>query len=468
MKKLVTLFVVSVVVTGTTFAQLSVRGSAYAFWDTFQHVSPARDGKDDLWLSGIGRPGGSSMETILDFTGQLESRVAGFKVQLSYQGATTLASGENVLAWVKPFDWLRLDIGKMKVDDMRGKLPVWYFPVLDGFMLKAGRDNDIFTNYEANNSVLFRLTPIENLFIGMFLYNQALLGQGENAASGPLIGGENPENAFKRIQTTAAWTFPDIGLARLQYYGVNPDINTDTLLITAPRLEAAFSFTGIDGLIVDLGGKYSFLLNDPQVPARRNIYTGGGRIPIPALPANSAGEDAKTGTVERPGTFQAPQQVSLAARYEMHNIGPGTLTLQGRADSKFWGYYQLPGENITRIGPEIKASIWPSYRLGNWTFQVESTLVYAADWTKYGKTILTGGLGYSFSGFVQRNFAGGTSILIGIAYAGGEGIVLPKMGANAGGTALTVHDELARLSTSTTAGKLPSVFSVPVKFSFYF
>jgi hypothetical protein len=363
---------------------------------------------------------------------------------------------------------MRLDIGKMKVDDMYN-LPLWFFPTLDTFMLKAGRDKDIFSNFEANNSILLRLTPVQDLFIGVFLYNQALLNMGENAAAGPLVGGEDAGDAFKRIQATVGYTIPGIGFARAQYYGANPDINTDTHFITAPRFEAAFAFTAVPNLIIDLGGKYSLLLEDPKVPARRNNYTGDGRIPIPALPANSAGEDSRTGTVERAGTYQAPQHLSLGIRYEMKNIGPGTLILQGRADTAFWGYYQEPGKNIVVMGPELKASFWPSYRIDTFTFQVETTVVYAGDWTKkYGGTVYKGGFGYSFGAFVQKNFGSGCSLLIGVACSAGEGIVLPKKGAGAGGTAITPHEELAKLSTAAEAGKLPTVFGVPIKFSVYF
>jgi hypothetical protein len=467
MKKFVLFAALCIAAAGTASAELSVRGSMIAFWNPYQYVEPGQDDKETLSITGLGRSGGNSVEAVLDFTGQLENRKAGFRAQLSYQGGTTLAAHENILLWVRPFDWMRLDAGKMKVDDMY-KLPLWFFPTLDTFMLKAGRDKDIFSNYEANNSILLRLTPVENLFFGVFLYNQAFLNQGENAAAGPFIGGEDVENAFKRIQTTIGYTIPDFGFARVQYYGVNPDINTDTHLITAPRFEAAFAFTAVPNLTIDLGGKYFLLLEDPMVPARRNIYTGGGRIPIPALPANTAGEDAKTGTVERAGIFQAPQQVSLGVRYEIKNIGPGTLILQGRADTAFWGYYQEPGKNITRIGPEIKASLWPSYRIDTFTFQVETTMIYAGDWTKYGEAVYKGGLGYSFGAFVQKSFGSGCSILLGVTYSGGEGIVLPKNGAGAGGTAVTPHEELAKRSTATEAGKLPAVFGIPIKFSVFF
>jgi hypothetical protein len=461
MKKITAFAVLCVVLTGAVFAEVSVRGSAYAYWNTFQYVEPA-DGSDPLMLTGIGRPGGNRMQANLDFVGQLENRMAGFRAQISYEGGTTITYGENIFLWVRPFEWIRLDVGKIKADDLI-KLPVWFTPVFDSFLIATGKDQDIFSNFEANNSVLLRLTPVKNLFVGVFLYNQALLTQGENAVLKPMIGSEEAKYAFQRIQAAASYAIPDVGTARFQYYGVNPDINSGPSIssgstsasvarydfIRAPRLEAAFAYTGIRDLTLDLGGKFVFRLEDPEILATRS----GSYATIPTA------FGVETVTVH--GIFQAPQQVSLGARYELKNLGPGTLILQGRADTKFWGYYQLPNRNITRMGPEIKMSLWPAYRINNTIFGVETTLAYFGDWTSYGRTVLTGGFGYSFDAFVQQNFAGGCSVAVGVTCSGGEGLVFSQSSTNTAG-------QLAAQSTATEAGKLPLVISIPVKFSVYF
>jgi hypothetical protein len=481
MKKLSLLLIVFIMAAVTVFAELKVDGEVNAIWNAFQYVQPAPLPKiigteipgvgaevpDYLFetdraphsLTGFGRAGGSAFEVVLNFSGQSESGRAGFYAGLFYQNGLS-ASGRG---WLKPFDWMRIDVGKVKANDM-SKLPLDYYPKLDSFMLKAGRDADIFTNYEENNSMLLRITPDDNLFLGLFLYNQALLNMGENAASRPMIGGEDPKYAFQRVQATLGYVIPDIGTARIQYRGVNPDVNDDTHFITAPRLEAAFAFTGVNDLIVDLGIKYFFLLTDPQIPARRNESAEvQGIIPIPDFPSASSGVNSLTGTTELKGSYQAPQQVSLGARYQM-DLGRGSLALQGRFDSKFFGWYQPARMNIIRMGPEIKMSLWPSYRIDDWTFQVETTMVYAADWTSYGRTLYRGGLGYSCGAFVQRHI-GRNSLTIGIAVSGGEGIVLPKLGASENPSSIAINDNTARVSTPWETGKLPVVFSVPIKYS---
>jgi hypothetical protein len=475
MKKLVLAYAIFAIAGGAAHAEFSLSAELNAIWDAFQYVKPApellgedvdprfaEENREERIVTGFGRAGGGSYETVLHFNGSLDSGVAGLYMGLYYQGGTPSISGRG---WLKPFEWLRVDLGKVKVNDLI-KLPLDFYPRLDSYMLKAGRDPDIFTNFEENNSLLFRLTPNENLFIGLFLFNQALLSMGENASARPMIGGEDPKHAFQRVQATVGYTIPNVGTARLQYRGANPDVNDDTMLITTPRLEAAFAFTGVPDLTIDLGMKYLFFQKDPQIPARRNESAEvQGIIPIPAWPAADSGTNSLTGTKELPGSYQAPQQMSFGIDYKLRNIGPGTLGLGGRFDLKYLGWYQKSRRNIVRMGPEIKASLWPSYQLDNWTFQVETTIVYGADWTAYGRTLYRGGLGLSCGAFAQRRLGSGNSLTVGLAVSGGEGLVLPKLGASENPATLNTFDNTARISTPWDRGVLPVVFSIPVKFS---
>jgi hypothetical protein len=357
---------------------------------------------------------------------------------------------------------MRIDLGSVNNHEML-RLPGDFFPRLDSFMLRSGRDNDIFTVFEVNNSILVKMTPVENLFLGLFLFNQSFFSMAENVAARPMIGSEDPKHAFKRIQATIGYDIPNIGLFRLQYRGANPDVNEDTHVITAPRLEAAFAYTGTTNLIVDLGVKMFFLLDDPQIPARRNSL-GQGITPIPALPSALNGANSLTGTKKLLGIYQAPQQASIGVQYRLVNLGTGNLTLRCRIDSKFLGWYQEHNRNIVRMGPEIKFSLWPSYRVEDWTFQAETTFIYGGDWTAYGRTMYRGGLGYGFGAFIQRHIGNSSSIAVGVAYSGGEGLVLPKQGAGLNPASINTHDNVTRVSSPELPGVLPSVFSIPVRF----
>ncbi|MDR1788201.1 MAG: hypothetical protein LBR16_07115 [Treponema sp.] len=432
MKKLLLAACALCLTAGAARAELSVRGSLIAYWIPYQVIQPAAEGAETLSVSGVGTSGGDQIEALLDFSGQLENRRAGFRTQLRVRGGTTFGTHENVLAWVKLFDWMRIDVGKMKIDDNYA-LPVWYFPTLDMFMLKAVRDNDLFSNYEANNGILLRVTPIKNLALSAFLYKQSALVQGLNSAENPYLAKEDAKRAWERIQGTIAYTIPDVGFARLQYFGTNIEIDSTTHEITAPRLEAAFAYTGLKNLTLDVGGKYTFPLKDPV------LY-------------NSTSFTETT----KPGTYQAPHMVSIGALYEIKNVGPGSLLLQGRAGVSFWGWYQEPNKNIRRIGPEVRASLWPAYKVDTYTFQLGTTLVYQSDWIAYGRTQLRGGLGYSAGLSVQKTFAPGCGIIAGFAYSGGEGIVFPSDG------------NYTQPSTADSPGKLAGVFSVPVRFAFFF
>jgi hypothetical protein len=475
MRKFTVIVCLYLALSGAAWADISVSAELNAIWDAFQYVKPApaqipegvdprffEEDRGERLVTGLGRPGGSSFETVLNFNGSLESGIAGFYMGLFYQGGSLSVSGRG---WLRPTEWARIDVGKVKANDMI-KLPLDFYPRLDSYMLKAGRDADIFTNFEENNSLLLRITPDKNIFIGFFLFNQALLSTGENASSRPMIGGEDPKHAFQRIQATFGYRIPDVGTARIQYRGANPDVNDDTMAIITPKIEAAFAFTGVPDLTIDLGVKYLFLQEDPQIPARRNESAEAqGIIPIPAWPAAGSGTSSLTGTVKLPGTYQAPQQISLGVNYRLSNVGPGLLNVQGRFDTKFLGWYQQSRRNIVRMGPEVKFSLWPSYEVDNWVFQAETTMVYAADWISYGRTVYCGGFGLSGGLFVQRRLGSGNSLMIGLAVSGGEGLVLPRLGASENPSSLNTFDNTARVSTPWDSGVLPLVVSVPVKFT---
>ena len=470
MKKQVLFLIAAFIICGAMYAQetsssFSINYEISSFWVPFQYVKPAPGileddiderfvdtlERDALYLSGLGRPGGSSYEAVVNLTGQLENKRAGFFMGLFYQNGLSA----KPRGWIRPFDWMRIDVGSIKNNDLK-KLPVDYYPKLDSFMPRAGRDDDIFTNYEVEHSVLFQITPVEDLFLGFFVYNQPLFSMGENAAARPLIGGEDPRHSFQRIQATIGYAIPSIGLARIQYRGVNPDVNIDTHQITSPRIEAAFTFTGIKDLIVDMGGKIHVFLEDPQVSA-------SGRVPIPALPSAYYGAGSLTGTKKYMGRYQAPQQISLAAQYRLTDLGPGTLSLNGRFDSKFAGWYQELNKNVVRMGPDIKMSLWPTYQINSWVFSAETTMVYGGDWVAYGRTLYRGGFGYGFGAYAQLNIFGGNILMVGFAVSGGEGLVLPKNGASQNSSTLSTHDNVARVSTPDDRGVLPTVISIPIK-----
>jgi hypothetical protein len=191
--------------------------------------------------------------------------------------------------WIKPIKILKLTYGKMKEDDFRGRIGDFSFFAPLGFTSPGGvRNQDtIFTRFQPTNGFHFALTPIEGLRI---------------EGSVNLTDAHTAKDAFKTGQIGVGYAIPDIGEFRVQYIGGRGaygtpaetydgssndhyewtlDVDGDGTISTAEKagspvwqpktdaaatkpgrdtytMEAAFAFTGVEGLVVDVGLKVPF------------------------------------------------------------------------------------------------------------------------------------------------------------------------------------------------------------------
>jgi hypothetical protein len=214
---------------------------------------------------------------------------AGIQIDLSYDGENAsgdrfFTDNDNVKLWIKPISMLKLTYGKMKEDDLRGKVGDFSLFAPFGYTSPWGvRNQDtIFTRFEPANGFHMALTPIEGLYVG---------------ASVDLTGAETAKDAFKTGQVGLGYAIANIGLARVQYIGtrgspkktfsgaeiddweLQDPVDSGTVdadgnpiywfmgygLKKAVKavddtytVEAAFAFTGVEGITVDFGVKIPF------------------------------------------------------------------------------------------------------------------------------------------------------------------------------------------------------------------
>ncbi|MDR1898711.1 MAG: hypothetical protein LBQ55_01725 [Treponema sp.] len=206
---------------------------------------------------------------------------AGFQIDLSYDGAqevqdfdpnATVApnrsfatktirfftDSDNVKLWVKPVSVLKLTYGKMKEDDLRGKVGDFSYFAPYGYV-GLGDQDQIFERFEPNNGFHLALTPVEGLYIGSSVNLDGVSNSSISGASVP--GGDDVWQ--DNIQTGLGYTIANIGLVRAQYIGRGLYTPSSSALGVKynGRIEAAFAFTGMEGLTVDLGTKI-FLWKD--------------------------------------------------------------------------------------------------------------------------------------------------------------------------------------------------------------
>ncbi|MDR1302699.1 MAG: hypothetical protein LBK43_09570, partial [Treponema sp.] len=187
------------------------------------------------------------------------------------------------------------------------------------------------------------------------------------------------------------------------------------------RIEAAFAYTGMAGLVIDVGVKVPLSFNTYEVTGAPGLATGTDRVKI----------------IDGDTTFQAPFQVSLGAGYTAD-----ALDIKGRVDAQFGGSAKEDNREY-KLGPEISAHLWPSYNLGFATAGLDVGFNFYGDDTLEvtGQDDKTTKGGYQFGiGAWLKKSIGSCSIKGGL------------------GLSLSERNEV----------KQPTVFSVPIIFDYSF
>jgi hypothetical protein len=229
MKKLVSVLFALLLVGSFAFADVAVGG-----WGRFIY-SPAAsvDGGDNYsfsapsWASG-GRVG-------FNVVGSSDN--AGFKLNVDSNG-NTLGVGDNAKIWIKINDMFTIQGGKIQGDVLRGKVDdsgtLNALPIGTG---ATGKDA-IFQRFYPKHGILLDITPAEGMYLGAAL---------DTAVDEDGNIGELTEDTMKKIQVGAGYMIADVGHFRAQYVG-----NVDD---AAKYMNVAFAYTGMEGLLVDVGAK---------------------------------------------------------------------------------------------------------------------------------------------------------------------------------------------------------------------
>jgi hypothetical protein len=237
----------------------------------------------------------------------------------------------------------------------------------------------------------------------------------------------NNADAYHNVQAAVAWTVKDLFQFRAQYLGAKPQVaitrvtdepplapftyNFHIFSITAPKIEAAFAFTGVPGLTADVVGKIPLAFKD-WTRNQDNIF----ELEDERLITDSVYKAFKNNHI-----WQAPYQVSLGANFTAGDFGIG-----GRADVKFGGYTRSTKAEMY-LPTELNIHVWPSYDLGFARIIVDFGFEYiGATFDQDGNIVQDGeprplnggnriGLGIS----LEKKFPGNSVIKGGIAWKNG-------------------------------------------------
>jgi hypothetical protein len=294
-----------------------------------------------------------------------ENERIGFIADLFWGGGTP-GVGDNAKVWVKPFDFLKITAGWFNEDDLRGtvgntEFTSWLLP-------GGGFDQDnIFTRFQATTGAHFAITPIEGLFIETAFGSSAILGSdAQSARAFTNIVNLTMEDVYQAIQVGAGYKIPKIGFVRAQFIGNNrkklkpniySGIEEGTILmrgLTKNRdsdiIEAAFQYSGLEGLNVDIGGKFPFqYTTDTSV----DMYPALGNIG--QQPDRSADKETRT--------IQDAYSIAIGTSWTPSFFDAFSILV--RADMSFGGWKEEPNVYRIELAPIMNIWINPSYQINS-------------------------------------------------------------------------------------------------------
>ena len=446
-KKIFTIFLAALA--GALYAEISFGASVDMQIIPFQVIfneeaneirtflSPEQE--EVIYGAGAGRYGsGQGPRARLDVRASYNDMIG---MRLRIQARTDSIGIEDYLqAWWKPLPWLRFDAGRFLDDRLRGKISDMDERMNDNTVRMYDGDA-IFTRFKTHRSFgqagfMISATPIEDLFIGALLYDLSPFTTSSSSTAAAAMFDAHPAyvadnvNAYWRIQAAVGYTIKNVGLIRVQYLGAKPLVEIkrvsdeflddneqifysysfDTFSISAPRFEVAFAFTGVPGMVIDIGGKIPLPFKDwDRGPS--NIFEKEDETLMDAIY-----KYYKTGFI-----WQAPYTASLGARFTPNGLEQ--LEIAGRIDGKFLGYMKGHKDEVY-FAPEINAHVWPSWDFSVCRLILDFGFEYIGAAYNKNKDLvgegspaaLNGGYRFGTGLSVQKNFLGNSLIKGGVAY----------------------------------------------------
>ena len=468
MRKIVALALFAAFAAGGAFAQLTLSGGIDLAVVPLQVVTRHdADYEGVIWLgAGAGAGENAGIRTRLSLMASHEERF-GFRTDVFFMSATGDESVEAGLGdiaglWMRPLDWLRLDVGWIANGSLAGQVTGYWLSSWTVGMFGGG---NIFTPHVSSDIGFLagiNLPQVEGLSVYVFIpgfgtaftrdsREFAWLPDGLLAPAAETMGqGDNEHRAlrvFQRARLSAGYRVSDQLFARVQFVGENPSgsINWMTgpdtdrrhvgpyryrISMAAPRAEAAVTYSIPGFLVLDVGVRSWLPISNwitgtwNEDPHNQGFIRGG-----------------------HPGTFWGGVGFGAAALFSLTE----QLSLGARLDGTALRTWTGPHKGVERIVNPVGLSfhVWPSYRLA-------------------GGMVVTAGVGVNFIGRNTVEMVDGSNPNEGLAYwerslrlraGGGASVSIPLFGGSFVNVGLAY-----RHGTADIHGGEPRVLTLPINF----
>lgn len=259
MKKALAILMILALVGSAAFAEIT-----FGAWGRGLFVPVMNSGASDEDSTATNKASWGGAPRI-GFTISGGSDNVGFVAEIKADGAG-IAANDQQFIWVKPVSMLKLSLGRVQDDTLRGNAAYgsfnWDRAYGDGTgedltfrRLSTGVGNSAL--YDNKQGLIAAITPTDALFIGVAFRDvtgddyptQDVDGDGTDD-----ISVTRTADLFSKIQVAVGYTIADVGQIRAQIirnvaaYDIEekPDANNDTY-------EVAFKYTGMENLYLDAG-----------------------------------------------------------------------------------------------------------------------------------------------------------------------------------------------------------------------
>jgi len=266
MKKIVTI-VAAALIASAAFAQVNIGAWGRGFF-----VPGASNGK-----MGVNTGWGGAPRVGVSLSGSSEN--VGFAFDIKADGGT-VALNDNAYIWVKPFSFIKLSVGQMFDDTLRGNacFGLWDWErtgntIGEDVVFTRVCENPLGGAYLPLQGAIVALTPVEGLYITAGFRT----GYGE---------GEVAENVFKKLQVQAGYTVANIVQIKAQWIGYKDAKNDAQGLINA-----AVGLKAVENLTLDVGAFFRTEEKKDVDVALFVGYTGVENLGINAVAKLTFGTD---------------------------------------------------------------------------------------------------------------------------------------------------------------------------------